>query len=77
MKGFNDSWRSQVDSFIQKCSVGIKVNDDTGHFFQTLKGLRQGVSMPPVLFNIVADMLALLISRAKESGQVGGLSPIL
>ena len=33
MKGFNESWRSQVDSFIQKGSVRIKVNDDTGHYF--------------------------------------------
>ena len=33
--------------------------------------------MSPVLFNIVADMLAVLISRAKESGQVGGLVPHL
>ena len=28
MKGFNESWRSQVDSFIQKGSVGIEVNDN-------------------------------------------------
>jgi hypothetical protein len=33
--------------------------------------------MSPVLFNIVADMLALLIGRAKDSGQVGGLVPHL
>ena len=77
MKGFNESWRTQVDSFIQKGSVGIKVNDDIGHFFQTRKGLRQGDSMSPVLFNIVADMLAVLIGRAKECGQVGGLIPHL
>jgi hypothetical protein len=30
-----------------------------------------------MLFNIVADMLAILISRAKEDGQVGGLIPHL
>ena len=64
-----------MDSFIQKGSVEIKVNDDTGHYFQTHKGLRQGDSMSPVLFNIVADMLAVLISRAKENGQVNGLVP--
>jgi hypothetical protein len=28
-----------------------------------------------MLFNIVADMLAILIARAKEDGQVGGLIP--
>jgi hypothetical protein len=30
-----------------------------------------------MLFNIVADMLAILISREKEDGQVGGLIPHL
>ena len=33
--------------------------------------------MSHVLFNIVADMLAVLISRAKESGQVGSFVPHL
>ena len=30
-----------------------------------------------MLFNIVADMLAILIARAKEDGQIGGLIPHL
>ena len=33
--------------------------------------------MSPILFNIVVDMLAILIGRAKENGQVGGLIPHL
>src|SRR4051812_28350914 len=77
MKGFNEIWRSQVDSFIQKGSVGIKMNDDIGHYFQTQKGLRQGDPMSPILFNVVADMLVVLIGREKEDGQVGGLIPHL
>ena len=64
MKGFSEAWRNQVDSQVQKGSVGIKVNDDIGHYFQTHKGLRQGNFMSPLLFNIVADMLAILIGRA-------------
>ena len=77
MKGFDEAWRRQVESFTQKGSVGIKVNDDIGHYFQTHKGLRQGDPMSPILFNIVVDMLAILIGRAKEAGQVGGLVPHL
>jgi hypothetical protein len=53
------------------------VNDEVGHFFQTLKGLRQGDPLSPMLFNIIADMLAIIINRAKEDGQVGGLIPHL
>lgn len=66
-----------MDSFIHKGGVRIKVNDNTSHYFQTHKGLRHRDSMSPVLFNIVADMLATLISRAKESVQVGCLVPHL
>jgi hypothetical protein len=33
--------------------------------------------MSPILFNIVADMLAILINRANEDGQVEGLTPHL
>ena len=44
---------------------------------QTRKGLRQGDPLSPILFNIVADMLAILIARAKEEGQVGSLIPNL
>jgi hypothetical protein len=57
--------------------VGIKVNDDIGHYFRTYKGLRQGDPLSPILFNLIADMLAILIARAKEDGQVDGLIPYL
>ena len=43
-------------------SVGIRVNDDP---------------MSPILFNIVVDMLALLINRAKNDGQITGVLPHL
>ena len=57
--------------------MGIRVNNDIGHYFQTKKGLRQGDPLSPMLFNIFVDMLAILIARAKEDGQVGGLIPHL
>ena len=66
-----------MGSQVQNGSVGIKINDDIRHYFQTHKGLRQGDSMSPLLFNIVADMLAILIGRAKQHGQVEGLVPHL
>jgi hypothetical protein len=42
MKGFSDEWRALINSFVSRGSVAIKVNDDGGRYFQTLKGLRQG-----------------------------------
>jgi hypothetical protein len=57
--------------------VAIRVNDGTGRYFQTRKGLRQGDPLSPMLFNIVADMLAILIERAKADGQIEGVIPHL
>ena len=73
MKGFFAEWCAMVHSFVSGGSVAIKVNDDVGHYFQTKKGLRQGDSVSPMLFNIVADMLAVMIERAKVDGQIDGV----
>ena len=45
--------------------------------FKPKKGLRQGDPLSPILFNIVADMLAILIERAKSEGQIEGVIPHL
>jgi hypothetical protein len=77
MKGFDHKWCRWIQEFITRGSVGIRVNEDIGYYFQTRKGLRQGDPLSPILFNIVADMLAIIINRAKEDGQVSGLIPHL
>jgi hypothetical protein len=77
IKGFNPKWCDWIKNFVEKGSVGIRVNNGIGHYFQTRKGLRQGDPLSPILFNIIADMLAVLIARAKEDGQVDGLIPHL
>jgi retron-type reverse transcriptase len=73
MKGFSDEWRALIHNFIFGGSVAIKVNDDVGRYFQTKKGLRQGDPLSPILFNIVVDMLAIMIKRAKADGQIEGV----
>ena len=37
MKGFCPQWCKWVENFVSGGSVGIKINDDIGHFFQTKK----------------------------------------
>jgi hypothetical protein len=56
-------------------SVTIKVNDIVFRYFQTRKGIRQCDPLSPMLFNILADMLAIMIGRAKVEGQIQGLIP--
>jgi hypothetical protein len=77
MKGFSPEWHALINDFMSGGRVAIKVNDDTSRYFQTRKGLRQGDPLSPMLFNIVADMLAILIERAKSDGQIEGVIPHL
>jgi hypothetical protein len=77
MKGFSAEWRALIYSFVFGGSVAIKVNDDVGRYFQTLNGLRQGDPLSPMLFNIVADLLAIMIERAKSDGLIEGVIPHL
>jgi hypothetical protein len=77
MKGFSDKWCRWIEGMVTGGSVGIKVNDDVGYYFQTKRGLRQGDPMSPILFNIVTDVLAILIKRAKEDGQINRIIPHL
>jgi len=69
MKGFSPKWYQWVETMVS--------GDDVGSYFQTKHGLRQGDPMSPILFNIVTDMLALLINRAKNDGQIRGVIPHL
>ena len=77
MKGFCPQWCKWVENFISGGSVGIKINDDIGHYFQRKKWLRKGDPMSPILFNIMVDMLSILIKRAKNDGQIKGMIPYL
>jgi hypothetical protein len=77
MKGFLAEWHVLINYFVSRGSVTIKVNDDVGRYFQTLKGLRQGDPLSPMLFNIVADMLAIMIKSAKNDGLIEGVIPHL
>jgi len=77
MKGILTQMDWTGKKFILGGSVAINVNDEAGPFFQTKKGLWQGDPLSPILFNVVADMLAIIIKRAKADDQVGGVVPHL
>jgi hypothetical protein len=77
MKGFSSTWCDWISKVISRGSVAVKVNDNICHYFQTRKEVRQGDPLSPIMFNIVVDMLAILISRAKETEQIKWVVPHL
>jgi hypothetical protein len=77
MREFSNEWRALINSFVSGGSVAIKVNDDVVRYLKTLKDLRQGDPLSPMLFNIVADMIAIMIERTKNDCLVEGVILIL
>jgi hypothetical protein len=65
MKGSSDKWCRWIKGMAMGRSVGIKVNDEVGHYFQTKRGLCQGDPMPLILFNIIADMLVFFYQASE------------
>lgn len=66
MKGFPDKFVQWTKSVVSEGNVCIMVNDVLGSYFRTSKGLRQGDPFSPLLFDIAADVLAVLVRRAQE-----------
>jgi hypothetical protein len=77
MKGFSPLWCKWIDQIVHGESVGIKVNDEMGYYLQSKKGLHQGDPLSPIPFNLIANMLAIVIERAKENGGSEGVNPHL
>jgi hypothetical protein len=77
MKEFSQTWCKWVEAFTQNGHVGIKINDQIRKKFVTKKELRQGDLLSPILFNIVIDMLTIIIKRAKLNGQIDMVVPHL
>jgi hypothetical protein len=65
MKGLSLIWCKWIETSISRGSVGVKLNDEIGHYFQTRMGLRPAGPLSPIIFNLVADMLAMLILERK------------
>jgi hypothetical protein len=66
-----------IHSFVSGESVAIKVKNTLASSSKSRRELRQGDPSSPMLFNIVADMLVVMIERAESDGQIKGAIPHL
>jgi hypothetical protein len=74
MKGFPNIWNDMVMKVVKGGRVAIKVNDKNGPYFSTYQGLRQGDPLSLILFDLIADVLTIMIKHAIEQGLITGLA---
>lgn len=52
----------------------VNVNGERSPYFRTFRGLRQGDPLSPLLFNIVADALGVMMDKAVQKNHIKGIS---
>jgi hypothetical protein len=58
---------------IEGATIRVKVNNHTGNYIKSYKGVRQGDPLSPILFNFVADSLARMVHKDQENCLINGL----
>lgn len=67
--GFDQLWVSWIMKCVTMVSFSIKVNGEPTHYFKPSRGIRQGDSLSPYIFIIVANVL----KKAVEDGSIKGI----
>jgi len=55
-------------------TISVKVNNQTGPYFVSYKGVRQGDPLSPILFNFIADYLTRMVRHAQQNEMLIGLA---
>lgn len=76
-KGFRNKIKGLIMSTIKGGKVCVNINGESNPYFKTHRGLRQGDSLSPLMFNLAADALAHIMNKAREQGLIKGVAPHL
>jgi hypothetical protein len=74
-RGFDPTIRSWIKSLLIGGSSCVRVNDTNGPYFRAGRGLKQGDSSSPILFNLVEDVFTKMLAKAASASLICGLLP--
>ncbi|KAE8687812.1 Beta-adaptin-like protein A [Hibiscus syriacus] len=70
--GFGEKWVSWIEYCLSSASISVLVNGSPTEEFPMTKGLRQGCSLSPLLFNLIGELLHLIVIKASDLGLFQG-----
>ena len=73
-KGFGEKSRHWIMSMIRGGKVCVNINGENGNYFKTHRGLRQGDPLSPLPFNLAADALDHIMTKARTKGRIMGVA---
>lgn len=65
-RGFPSQWIQWVMDTVKGGRVCVNVNGERSPYFRTFRGLRQGDPLSPLLFNIVAEALGVMMEKLSK-----------
>ncbi|GMI84693.1 hypothetical protein HRI_002138600 [Hibiscus trionum] len=71
--GFGQRWRNWMKTCLSSAMISVLLNGSPTKPFAIKRGLRQGCSLSPMLFNIVGEALSQLLNKAVELGVFKGV----
>lgn len=72
-RGFPQKWTNWIMITVREGRVCINVNGERSNYFKTFRGLRQGDPLSPLLFNLVADAVGVMLQSAVNQELITGV----
>ena len=72
--GFGEKWGRWMKACITTVRFSVLINGSPTGFFVSLRGLRQGDPLSPLLFLLVMEVLSRLLRRTEEGDFLRGVS---
>ena len=77
IRGFGKTWCSWMEKILHNGTVSVKLNNTSGPYFQSHKGVHQGDPYSPFPFNLAVEALSKMVTNAQKENMITGLAPDL